>query len=703
MPQPGEIFDNYRLIRRIGAGGFGEVWLCRSEVLGDRHALKFVAGARPEILQKEFAALMHYRRVAAQLRSPYLMPVEHVGRNDGGLFYVMPLADGIAGDSENDSEEILPENDAWAPRTLAGEIEKRRTREKWFSPAEIVEIFVPILRALQALSDAGLVHRDVKPENILFLGGRSCLADISLLAGDAAQVTRRGTPGYVTPSWYLGGHADMYGAAATLFALLTGNEPDQLGRSAFRFPPQGEASLLPAERDANRQMHRLILRAAAEKPGERFLNFENFADALQRVLPAEAAAGAKAKTAGARRFFPALAACVAGVALFAGIGLFFAGKPESTPGKISPEKQPAAPEFATIPVLPVPATSAGSLSPPASATNPVEEVSPEKEVFHATTPEKPAESSLVQFPEKLLAKNEFFLPLNDEKQFAFVINRKSAIALLGDNAASVQVVFGDKRDSVVEGLIVRGTSIADAVCIIFPNWDNSFRWNKISEWVRGSFSPGSIVFGKVISPNKILLENNEFSKNSLIESLKKARRVTGQEDLLAEKGYEDLIKTVETTAEQLKKSLNERRDAEAAMLKQYETEYEPRIIEQVNKTPKPHSSRLCYLRMTEAKLALAKELAEKHPWTTDDLMSAANGIATYCLIEGESRPRNMNEKAFFKEKILPRLRLKFDPPEDPFRNKEFCSRPETIQRTIESIRRDVERDEAYIRNALKTR
>jgi serine/threonine-protein kinase len=82
-----------------------------------------------------------------------------------------------------------------------------------------------VLQALQTLSDAGLVHRDVKPENILFFNGQPCLGDISLLGADASVITRRGTPGYATSFWYA--------AAAMLQTLLTGNSPEKLGRASF--------------------------------------------------------------------------------------------------------------------------------------------------------------------------------------------------------------------------------------------------------------------------------------------------------------------------------------------------------------------------------------------------------------------------------------------------------------------------------------
>jgi len=91
---PGEILDGYRLIRPIGSGGFGEVWLCQSDAVGDFRALKFIPATSTGHLEKEFDSICKYRAAATQLRSPSLMPIEHVNRRSDGLFYIMPLSDG---------------------------------------------------------------------------------------------------------------------------------------------------------------------------------------------------------------------------------------------------------------------------------------------------------------------------------------------------------------------------------------------------------------------------------------------------------------------------------------------------------------------------------------------------------------------------------------------------------------------------------
>lgn len=319
-----EVLDGYRLIRFLGRGGFGEVWLCRSESMGDYRALKFIPTTHADRLEKEYEALVHYRKAAAQLRSPHLVLIEHVNRNDAGLYYVMPLADGSGADD--------PSDPAWQPISLATLTHGRGEMPTWFSSREIIALMQPVLAALQTLSDAGLVHRDVKPENILIFNGRPCLGDISLLGADASVITRRGTAGYSAPSWYLGGHPDMYGIAATLYTLLTGNSPDRMGRAAFLWPPQGETSLSESERAEWKRLHGAIRRATDEKISERFVDFTAMADSIPP--PNESVLKPQEKPRLPRFFLSALTAT--GVAAATVVAGFRAKQKETTTGQPPP-------------------------------------------------------------------------------------------------------------------------------------------------------------------------------------------------------------------------------------------------------------------------------------------------------------------------------------------------------------------------------
>jgi serine/threonine protein kinase len=266
----GELLDGYRAIRRIGAGGFGEVWLCRNEAFGDFRALKFIPSSDPSRLDREHAALCKYREESGKLLHRALMPVEHANRRADGLFYIMPLADGTGSNN--------PTDNLWRPLTLAEHIKERTVAPGWFSSGEVKALITPVLKALQILDDARLVHRDVKPANILFRNGSPCLSDISLLDRDLTDRARGGTYGFEAPQWYLeaGGHPDMYGAAATLFVLLTGKSPDKMAQSRHRWPPQGEDSLAENERGEWRNLHRLVARATDDDAARRFVSFSEF-------------------------------------------------------------------------------------------------------------------------------------------------------------------------------------------------------------------------------------------------------------------------------------------------------------------------------------------------------------------------------------------------------------------------------------------
>ncbi len=117
----GRELDGYQLVRFLGRGGFGEVWLCLSQATGSYHALKFISGSDSELIEKEHHALGLYRSAAAKLHSAHLVPIEHINRHEGGLYYVMPLADGISASDpvDPDWQPLKKDPSAYRPRSAS--------------------------------------------------------------------------------------------------------------------------------------------------------------------------------------------------------------------------------------------------------------------------------------------------------------------------------------------------------------------------------------------------------------------------------------------------------------------------------------------------------------------------------------------------------------------------------------------------------
>jgi serine/threonine protein kinase len=264
----GDDIHGYQLIRPIGRGGFGEVWLAWSKTEKHHYAIKFLAAENPNVQERERSALEKFRSISSLGTASGIMPIQHAGDYEGRLFYVMPLADGFG--------PADPTNPDWEPLTLALKIREQKKADSWFKLEDIVSWMQRVLAALETFDQAGLVHRDLKPENILFLDGQPIVSDISLLTEDKVDLSQMGTYAYTPSSSYIekGGKPDMYGFAATLYNLLTGNIPDKMGRPALRWPPKGESSLSAEERKAWLKLDAIILRSAEEKPNERYLTFQ---------------------------------------------------------------------------------------------------------------------------------------------------------------------------------------------------------------------------------------------------------------------------------------------------------------------------------------------------------------------------------------------------------------------------------------------
>lgn len=245
---------DYELVRIVGRGSYGDVWLARS-VTGAWRAIKVVWRERfttAEPFEREFRGLKEFADVC--LAESSQMTLLHVGRNDaaGFFYYVMELAD----DAEH-GRQIDPAT--YVPLTLA-EMRARRGR---IPAGECARIGADVARVLASLHRRGLVHRDVKPSNVILVSGVSKLADVGLVAPTANAHTFVGTEGYVPPEGPGAPSADVFALAKVLYELTTGHD-----RQEF---PQLPADLggLP-DRAALLELNEIFLRACGPTPAERY-------------------------------------------------------------------------------------------------------------------------------------------------------------------------------------------------------------------------------------------------------------------------------------------------------------------------------------------------------------------------------------------------------------------------------------------------
>jgi serine/threonine protein kinase len=206
---------DFALLRPIGRGAYGEVWLARS-VTGVYRAVKIVRRDsfnedRP--FEREFAGIQRFEPVSVGQESQ--VSLLHVGRNDaeGFFYYVMELAD----DTET-GEEIFP--DRYVPKTL----KELRNRQKRLPATECLDIGLALTRALAHLHESGLVHRDIKPSNVIFVHGIAKLADIGLVSNIDTSHSFVGTEGFVPPEGPGTAAADIFSLGKVLYEISTGRD-----------------------------------------------------------------------------------------------------------------------------------------------------------------------------------------------------------------------------------------------------------------------------------------------------------------------------------------------------------------------------------------------------------------------------------------------------------------------------------------------
>jgi WD40 repeat protein len=267
---------DHSLLRLIGRGAYGEVWLARN-IMGTVRAVKVIwrkqfESDRP--YEREFAGIRRFEPISRS--SGGLVHVLHVGRNDavGYFFYVMELADpeGSALDPSptiKDKEGSLvssldtTQSELYRPRTLRSDL-KRLGRLQY---AACVRLALDVASGLAQLHRHGLVHRDVKPGNIIYVNARAKLADVGLVSAGGEGLTFVGTEGYIPPEGPGTPSADIYALGIALYEASTGFSLD-------RFPDAPPEWFTDAAGDPSLELHEVILKACEGRRENRYPSVE---------------------------------------------------------------------------------------------------------------------------------------------------------------------------------------------------------------------------------------------------------------------------------------------------------------------------------------------------------------------------------------------------------------------------------------------
>lgn len=327
--RPDPLIPDHEVLRKIGGGAYGEVWLARG-VTGAMRAVKVVYRedfSDERTFEREFEGILRFEPISRNHQG--FVNILHVGRSDDQkqfYYYVMEL-----GDDAYEQGEINPVE--YEPRTLRSDM-----KQAGGSPLATdfcIETGFRLAEALQELHECGLTHRDVKPSNVIFVDGKAKLADIGLVAGKD-QRTFVGTEGFVPPEGPGSEQADIYSLGKVLYEMATG-----MDRLQFPELPDGG----PGD-DARRKwirLNRLICDICEPRLAKRKISTgRELADALGRLKE-----GRKV-----RKKVPAYVHLILPVLLLlAGIGTQFWIEKEWGTYIIEGNREPLPPRFVMVKVL----------------------------------------------------------------------------------------------------------------------------------------------------------------------------------------------------------------------------------------------------------------------------------------------------------------------------------------------------------------
>ncbi len=266
---------HYRLERELGRGGMGVVFLATDTTLDRRVAIKVV---HPELAAHESITrrFLAEARTIARLRHPNIVAVHAAGSAEGLLYYVM---DEVAGES----------------------LRQKLVREGRIAAPEASRILSDLAAALDASGRAGVVHRDVKPENVLLdeATGRAMLADFGIARAVVAEAggsgtgqgVAVGTPVYMSPEQAAGEEidtrSDLYALGVVAYEMLAGQPPFQ-GPHRVVVSKHIAERPVPVERlrpETPRELAGAVMRALEKQPSDRWQTGEEFRQAVAGERP----------------------------------------------------------------------------------------------------------------------------------------------------------------------------------------------------------------------------------------------------------------------------------------------------------------------------------------------------------------------------------------------------------------------------------